>query len=153
MLNALTLTWLSIPLWIVLAVWGVVLLRWRRIAREPGAFACAVRGHPRLDEGAKRRWERGYGRWASDVFVFQKAIAVHHGCLTPIASIDVVGIRPAVAGEVRSLGTTPVVAQLLDASGNLFEVAAHVDNYRRLAGPFGGYSALAGASVTTTPHD
>ena len=153
MVIALTLTWLSIPLWIAAAVFAIILLRHQRIAHEPGAFACAVRNHPRLSDDAKRRWQRGYGRWASDVFVFQKAIAVHHGCLTPIAAAKIVGIRPAVAGEVGDLGTTPVVAQLLTATGHLFEIAASVDDRPRLAGPFGSYKATAGASVTTTPHD
>jgi hypothetical protein len=130
-----------------------MLRRRRRIAREAGAFACAVRGHPRLDTGEKRRWHQGYGRWASDVFIFQVTFAVHHGCFTPIASIDVVGIRPAVSGEVVRLGATPVVARMLSASGHIFEVAACGEDRRRLAGPCGEYGVLAGASATTTPHD
>src|SRR3954447_273945 len=128
MLMALILTWLSIPLWIASALLGVAILRRRRIAHESGAFACAVRGHPRSKGDAKWRWQGGYGRWASDVFIFQKALAVHHGYVTPIAAVDVLGIRPAVSGEVGNIGTTPVVAKLLDASGQIFEVAACVED-------------------------
>jgi hypothetical protein len=153
MLIALALTVLSIPLWIAAAVIGVVLLRRRRIAREPGTFACAVRGHPCQGDDAKRRWQRGYGRWASDVFVFQKAVAVHHGCLTPIAAVDVAGIRPAAVDEVGRFGAAPVVAHLLAASGHLFEVAACAEDRRRLAGPSGGYGVTAGVAATTAPHD
>jgi len=153
MLMALTLTWLSIPLWITSGVLGVMLVRRQRIARESGAFACAVRGHPRLRARARREWHWGYGRWASDVFVFQTSFAVYHGCVTPIASVDVLGIRPALSGEVGRLGTTPVVARMLTASGDLIEVAACSQDRRRLAGPSGEYGVRAGASATTTPHD
>ena len=153
MVIALTLTWLSIPLWIAAAVFAIILLRHQRIAHEPGAFACAVRNHPRLSDDAKRRWQRGYGRWASDVFVFQKALAVHHGCLTPITAVDVAGIRPAAVDEVGRFGAAPVVAHLLAASGQLFEVAACAEDRRRLAGPSGGYGVTAGVATTTAPHD
>jgi hypothetical protein len=120
---------------IVVVVFAVLVVGRRRLKRQPGEFAGAVRVSSGAVDGLSAKWRRGWGRWVRDVFVWSKGPFMYRTVLVPVDGVG--GERQAQAGEVKRLGDTPVVDQLTSGDTTI-EVAAKAED-----------SALVGAAFMT----
>jgi hypothetical protein len=100
-------------------------------------FLASVLGRKRWITGAvdgfRPKWTRGYGRWVHDVLFWAKAPFLFRN---ELIAIDSVGEhRPAAPGDVKRLGSDPVIV-VLKAGTATVEIAAHSDDLDRVSGPF-----------------
>jgi hypothetical protein len=66
--------------------------------------------------GLGRKWKRGYGRWVRDVLVWVKAPLLVRNELVAIDGLAG-EVRAGVSGEVKRLGTEPVIVPLAAGRG------------------------------------
>lgn len=119
---------------IVLVVFlAFVLGRRRWVNRKPGVFFGAIRVTNCVVDGFRPKWARGYGRWVCDVLVWTKAPFLFRNEL--IASDSIGEHRPAAPGDVKGLGSDPIIV-VLRAGTATVEIAAHSDGLDRVSGPF-----------------
>lgn len=113
---------LGVSVWALLALVALMLLRRRWLGRQPGAFRCAAKRlvgtTPRM---GGRRWRRGWGRRAAGFLVWDPMPTLVSSSLLEVRDVD--GPRPAVPGEVRRMGESPVVVRMVLADGSEIAVA------------------------------
>ena len=119
--------------------------RW--LKRQPGEFAGAIRLASGDVDGLKPKWKRGSGRWVRDVLVWSDAPLMLRNELIPIDRL--LGQHPAPEGEVKRLGDTPVIVELVSGDATI-EVAARAEHCARAMGPFGVPETPRPATVTTS---
>jgi hypothetical protein len=66
------LIFLGIPLWFVIVLIGVAVMRRRWLQSRPGTFPCAARLATGQLDLICENWIRGFGRWERDVLIFAK---------------------------------------------------------------------------------
>ena len=114
---------LGVDLVVIVALCGLMLIRRRWASRQPGAFRGAIRVVDGEVAGLGARWTRGYGRWVRDVLVWTRAPLLLRNELVAVDGPSV-EVRAAEPGEVRRVGSEPVIAQLTADGGARVEVAA-----------------------------
>lgn len=116
---------------IVLVVFLAFVWRKRWVDRQPGVSYGAIRVTNGAVDGFRPKWTRGNGRWVCDVLVWTKAPFLFRNELS-----DSVGEhRPAAPGDVKRLGSDPIIV-VLKAGTATVEVAAHCDDLDRVPGRF-----------------
>jgi hypothetical protein len=130
------LIFLGIPIWFVIVLIGVAIMRRRWVKSRPGAFPCAARvASGRLDLIGDA-WKRGFGRWERDVFIFAKVPSLHSFAAVAVDSLSATDVRPARPKEVRFMGDSLVVVPFVVASGARLELAVKPEYLPLVAGPF-----------------
>ena len=104
------------------------------MSHQPGAFKGAIRVVEGEVSGLGPKWKRGYGRWVRDVLVWTKAPLLFRN---ELVAVDGLGgdVRVGEAGEVKRLGSQPVIVPLVGEGGTRFEIAAAGDDRGRALGP------------------
>ena len=125
---------LGVDLIVIVAFLGVVLSRRRWVSHQPGAFKGAVRVVDGEVPGLGPKWQRGHGRWVRDVLVWTKAPALFRNELVAVDGLAG-AVRAAEAGEVKRLGSQPVIVPLVGEGGARVEIAAAGDDRGRALGP------------------
>jgi hypothetical protein len=110
-----------------------VLARRRWVSHQPGTFKGAIRVVDGQVSGLGSTWKRGYGRWVRDVLVWTKAPALFRNELVAVDGLAG-EVRVAAAGEVKRLGSQPVVVPLAADGGARVEVTAAGDDRGRALG-------------------
>ena len=123
-----------IALLVVLVVFlACVLGRRQWVTRQPSVFHGAIRVINGAVDGFRSKWTRGYGRWGRDVLVWTRAPFLFRN---ELIAIDSVGKhRPAAPGDVKRLGSDPIIVVLKSGTATV-EIAAHSDDLDRVSGPF-----------------
>jgi hypothetical protein len=122
---------LGVNLIVIVILVALLLIRKRRIKRQPGSFAGAIRAPGRDMEELGPKWKRGYGRWVRDVLVWTKAPLLLRNELVPIDRLaNEHSARP---GEVKRLGDEPVVVEF-ESDGAKVEVAAKAEHRDLVSG-------------------
>lgn len=124
---------LGVDLIVLVVFLAFVLRRKRWVSRQPGVFLGATRVNNGAVDGFRPKWTRGYGRWVCDVLVWTKAPFLFRNEL--IASDSIGEHRPAAPGDVKRLGSDPIIV-VLKAGTATVEIAAHSDDLDRVSGPF-----------------
>ena len=122
---------LGVDLVVVLVLALLVTWHNRWLKKQPGEFAGAIRVSSGELHGLRSKWTRGSGRWVRDVLVWNGAPMKLRN--TVIGIDEVAGERQAKVGEVKRLGTHPVVIQLVAGSA-VIEVAGGGEDHDRLTG-------------------
>ena len=118
---------------IVLVVVLAFVWRKRWVTRQPGVFHGAIRVTNGAVDGFRPKWTRGCGRWVRDVLAWAKAAFLFRN---ELMALDGVGEhRPAAPGDVKRLGSDPIIVILKDGTATV-EIAAHSDDLDRVSGPF-----------------
>jgi Protein of unknown function (DUF2550) len=125
---------LGVDLIVIVAFLGVVLSRRRWVSRQPGAFKGAVRVVDGEVPGLGPKWQRGSGRWVRDVLVWTKKPLLFRNELVAVDGLAD-AVRPAEPGEVKRLGSDPVIVALAADGGARVEVATAADSLERALGP------------------
>jgi hypothetical protein len=125
---------LGVDLIVIVAFLGVVLSRRRWVSRQPGAFKGAVRVVDGEVPGLAPKWKRGYGRWVSDVLVWTKKPFLFRNELVAVDGLAGEA-RTGEPGEVKRLGSDPVIVPLAAEGGARVEVATASDDRGRALGP------------------
>ena len=142
------LSLLGIPLWFLVCLIGVAVVRRRWLQSRPGAFPCAARvGTGQLDLIGEK-WKRGVGRWERDVLIFAKVPSLYSFAAAAVDSLIATDVRPAQPKEVRFMGDSLVVVPFVVASGTRVELAVKPEHLPRSAGPFELPAVPAGVAVT-----
>ena len=103
------------------------------ITCQPGVFHGAICVTDGAVDGFRPRWTRGYGRWVRDVLVWTKAPFPFRN---ELIAIDSVGEhRPAAPGDVKRLGSDPIIVALKAGTATV-EIPAHSEDLDRVSGPF-----------------
>jgi hypothetical protein len=125
---------LGVDLIVIVVVLGVVLTRRRWVSHQSGAFKGAIRVVDGEIPGLGPKWRRGYGRWVRDVLVWTKAPLLFQNVLV---AVDGLAGEPRAAepGEVKRVGSDPVILPLAADGGARVEVAALVNDRGRVLGP------------------
>lgn len=124
---------LGVDLIVLVVFLAFVLGRKRWVTRQPGSYHGALRVTNGVAGGFRPKWTRGYGRWVRDVLVWTKAPFLFRN---ELIAIDSVGEhRPAAPGDVKRLGSDPIIV-VLKAGTPTVEIAAHSDDPDRVPGPF-----------------
>jgi hypothetical protein len=84
--------------------------------------------------GLGPKWKRGYSRWVRDVLVWTKAPFLFRNELVAVDGLAD-AVRAAEPGEVKRLGSDPVIVALAADGGARVEVATPVDSRERALGP------------------
>jgi hypothetical protein len=126
---------LGVDLIVIVAVVVAVLARRRWVGRQPGAFKGAIRVAEGEVPGLGSKWTRGHGRWVGNVLVWTKAPFFFRNELVAIDGPADEG-RRARPGEVRRLGSEPIVVPLAADGGARIEVATTAEARERALGPF-----------------
>ena len=125
---------LGVDLIVIVAFLGVVLSRRRWVSRQPGAFKGAVRVVDGEVPGLGPKWQRGYGRWVRDVLVWTKKPLLFRNELVAVDGLAGEA-RAAEPGEVKRVGSDPVILPLAADGGARIEVATASDDRGRALGP------------------
>jgi hypothetical protein len=125
---------LGVDLIVIVAVLAVVLSRRRWVSHQPGIFKGAIQVVDGEVAGLKPKWRRGYGRWVRDVLVWTKAPLLFANELVAVDGLAGEA-RAAEPGEVKRVGTDPVILPLVADGGAQVEVAAAGDARGRALGP------------------
>ena len=125
---------LGVDLIVIVAFVGVVISRRRWVSREPGAFKGAVRVVEGEVPGLAPKWKRGYGRWVRDVLVWTKKPFLFRNELVAVDGLAGEA-RAAERGEVKRVGSDPVILPLAADGGARVEVATASDDRGRALGP------------------
>jgi Protein of unknown function (DUF2550) len=118
---------------IVIAPLGVVLSRRRWVSHQPGAFKGVVRVVDGEVPGLGPKWQRGYGRWVRDVLVWTKKPFLFRNELVAVDGLAGEA-RTAEPGEVKRVGSDPVILPLAAEGGARVEVATAADDRGRALG-------------------
>ena len=124
---------LGVDLIVIVAFLGVVLSRRRWVSRQPGAFKGAVRVVDGEVPGLGPKWQRGSGRWVRDVLVWTKKPLLFRNELVAVDGLAGEA-RAAEPGEVKRVGSDPVIVPLAAEGGARVEVAAAADDRGRAWG-------------------
>ena len=124
---------LGVDLIVIVVLLGAVLARRRWISHQPGTFKGAIRVVDGQVSGLGGKWKRGYGRWVRDVLVWTKAPFLFRNELVAVDGLAG-EVRAAEAGEVKRLGSQPVIVPLAAEGGARVEVAAAGDDRGRVLG-------------------
>ena len=121
---------LGVDLIVIVVLLGVMLTRRRWVSHQPDAFKGAIRVVDGAVAGLGSKWQRGYGRWVRDVLVWTKAPFLLRN---ELVAVDGLGdaVRAAEPGEVKRLGSDPVIVPLAADGGARVEVATAADNRER----------------------
>jgi hypothetical protein len=125
---------LGVDLIVIVVLLGAVLTRRRWVSHQPGAFKGAIRVVEGEVSGLAGKWKRGYGRWVRDVLVWTKAPLLFRNELVAVDGLAGT-VRAAEAGEVKRLGSQPVIVPLVGEGGARVEIAAAEDDRGRALGP------------------
>ena len=125
---------LGVDLIVIVAFLGVVPSRRRWVSRQPGAFKGAVRVVDGEVSGLGAKWQRGYGRWVRDVLVWTKKPFLFRNELVAVDGLAG-EVRAAEPGEVKRVGSDPVILPLAADGGARVEVATAADDRGRALGP------------------
>ncbi|TDD64941.1 hypothetical protein E1262_26660 [Jiangella aurantiaca] len=123
---------LGVDLTAVVALGALVLGRKRWLRRRPGHFVGAIRGVSGNVDGLASTWRRGCGRWVSNVLVWNKAPFMFRNVFVPVDCLA--GERRAHSGEVKRLGDTPIVIELVSGAA-VIEVATRPGDRTLATGP------------------
>lgn len=125
---------LGVDLIVIVAFLGVVLSCRRWVSRQPGAFKGAIRVVDGEVSGLGPKWKRGSGRWVRDVLVWTKAPLMFQN---ELAAVDGLAgeVRAAEPGDVKRVGSDPMILPLAADGGARVELAAVADDRRRALGP------------------
>jgi hypothetical protein len=128
---------LGVDLIVIVVVLAVLLSRRRWVSHQPGAFKGATRVVEGEVSGLGAKWQRGYGRWVRDVLVWTKAPLLFRN---EFVAVDGLGgeTRAAEPGEVKRLGSDPVIMPLAVDGGARVEIAAAGGDRGRALGPLAG---------------
>jgi hypothetical protein len=107
---------LGVDLVMIVVLLGVVLTRRRWVGHQPDAFKGAIRVVEGEVSGLGGKWKRGYSRWVRDVLVWAKAPALVRNELVAVDGLAG-AVRAAEAGEVKRLGSQPVIVPLAAEGG------------------------------------
>jgi hypothetical protein len=113
---------LGVNLIVVVGLLVVVLARRRWVNHRPGSFAGAIRVASGEHDGIGSKWRRGYGHWVRDVFVWTKKPFLFRNELMPADGLQ--AVRPAAEGEIKRMGDTPAVIELVVGDA-VIQIAAH----------------------------
>jgi hypothetical protein len=127
---------LGVDLTVIVVLLLAILSRRRWVTHQPGAFKGAIRTVDGEVSGLGPKWKRGYGRWVRDVLVWSKAPFLFRNELVAIDGLAE-AVRPARSGEVKRLGTEPVIVPLAADGGARIEVAAGGGDRKRASGSLG----------------
>ncbi len=133
MLIAIVLSWLGVPLWLVVGVLLLAFWSRRSFQKSPGVFTCRVREVP--TSGEQPGWGRGkaFGRWVHDVLLLHSGLALIRYTAIPVAGVE----KPvALAEDTRFKGDAVSIQLRLD-DGSVVEVAGPAEERKLLEGPFG----------------
>ena len=125
---------LGVDLIVIVVLLGVLLTRRRWVSHQPGAFKGAIRTVDGEVSGLGPKWKRGYGRWVRDVLVWTKAPALFRNELVAVDGLAD-AVRAAEPGEVKRLGSEPVIVPLAADGDARIEVATPADSRERALGP------------------
>jgi hypothetical protein len=125
---------LGVDLIVIVVLLGVLLSRRRWVGHQPGAFKGAIRVVDGQVSGLGTKWQRGYGRWVRDVLVWTKGRALFRNELVAVDGLAGEA-RAAEPGEVKRVGSDPVIVPLAADGGARVEVAAPADSRERALGP------------------
>jgi len=133
---------LGVDLIVIVVLAAGMFSRRRWVSRQPGAFKGAIRVVDGELPGLGRKWKRGYGRWVRGVFVWTKAPLLVRN--EPVAVDGLAGeVRTGEAGEVKHLGSEPVIVPVAADGAARIEVAAPADCREHALGPFAASTPLA----------
>ena len=141
---------LGVDLIVIVVLLGVLLARRRWVSHRPGAFKGAIRTVEGEVSGLGPKWKRGYGRWVRDVLVWTKAPFMFRNELVAVDGLAGAA-RRAKPGEVKRLGTEPVIVPLAADGGARVEVAAPGGDRGRAIGPL-QHPAAAPSGVMWEPE-
>ena len=125
---------LGVDLIVIVVLLGVMLTRRRWVSHQPDAFKGAIRIVDGEVSGLGPKWKRGYGRWVRDVLVWTKAPALFRNELVAVDGLAD-AVRAAEPGEVKRLGSEPVIVPLAADGDARIEVATPADSRERALGP------------------
>ena len=127
---------LGVDLIVIVVLLGIMLTRRRWVSHQPDAFKGAIRVVDGEVSGLGPKWKRGYGRWVRDVLVWTKAPFLFRNELVAVDGLAD-AVRAAEPGEVKRLGSDPVIVPLAAEGGARVEVATPADSRERALGPVG----------------
>jgi hypothetical protein len=125
---------LGVDLIVIVAFLAVVLSRRRWVSHQPHAFKGAIRVVDGEVSGLGPKWQRGYGRWVRDVLVWTKAPLPFRNELVAVDGVAGEG-RAAEPGEVKRVGSDPVILLVAADGGARVEIAAAGAVRGRALGP------------------
>jgi Protein of unknown function (DUF2550) len=125
---------LGVDLIVILVLVGLMLSRRRWVSHQPGAFKGAIRVVDGEVSGLGPKWKRGYGRWVREVLVWSKKPMLFRNELVAVEGLAGEA-RAAEPGEVKRVGSDPVIVPLAADGGARVEVAATGDVRGRALGP------------------
>ena len=125
---------LGVDLIVIVLFLGAVLTRRRWVSHQPGAFKGAIRVLEGEVSGLGPKWKRGYGRWVRDVLVWTKAPLLFRNELVAVDGLAG-AVRAAETGEVKRLGSQPVIVPLVGEGDARVKIAAAGDDRGRALGP------------------
>jgi hypothetical protein len=102
--------------------------------------------------GLGPKWKRGYDRWVRDVLVWTKAPLLFRNELIAVDGLAGES-RAAEPGEVKRLGSDPVIVPLAAEGGARVEVAAADDDRGRALGPLAAPASPASELLREPPQD
>ena len=125
---------LGVNLIVIVVLLGIMLTRRRWVSHQPDAFKGAIRVVDGEVSGLGPKWKRGYGRWVRDVLVWTKAPLLLRNELVAVDGLAGEA-RAAEPGELKRVGSDPMILPLAADGGTLVEVAAAGDDRGRALGP------------------
>lgn len=118
----------------IVAFLRVVLFRRRWVSHQPDAFKGAIRFVDGEVAGLGPKWQRGYDRWVRDVLVWTKVPLLFRNELVAVDGLAG-EVRAAEPGEVKRVGSDPMILPLAADGGARVEVAVAADDRGRALGP------------------
>jgi hypothetical protein len=125
---------LGVNLIVIVVLLGIMLTRRRWVSHQPDAFKGAIRVVDGEVSGLGPKWKRGYGRWVRDVLVWTKAPLLLRNELVAVDGLAGEA-RAAEPGELKRVGSDPMILPLAADGGTRVEVAAAGDDRGRALGP------------------
>jgi hypothetical protein len=136
--------------WIVIvALLAALLARRRWVHRQPGAFKGTIRIVDGEMPGLHVKWKRGLGRWVHDVLIWTAAPSLLRNKLVAVDGLAG-EVRAGGPGEVKRLGSDPVIVPVAAGGSARLEIAVPADSRERALGPFAGAPAVREAGTGPT---
>jgi hypothetical protein len=126
---------LGVDLIVIVVLLGAVLSRRRWVSNQAGAFKGASRVVKGEVPGLSVKWKRGYGRWVGEVLVWTKGPLLFRNEVVAVSG-PTGEVRRAEPGEVKRLGTGPLIVSLETEGDARLEIAAPSESRPQLLGPF-----------------
>ena len=118
---------------VIVVLLGIMLSRRRWVSHQPGAFKERSRSWTGEVPGLATKWQRSYGRWVNEVLVWTKAPMLFRNELVAVDGLAGEA-RAAEPGEVKRVGSDPVIVPLAADGGARVKVAAAGDDRGRALG-------------------